>query len=131
MNKYTQRLALYLIDRRIKKIHNEAFKKLQKAPVVRKATIGDYIDDPQAYADLRVLRANIATINNPWQGVFATYWKLDPKNKKHIHEFPEKEWSPKVVLPPLAPFDQEWADLTEEEFIENLDIEEARWNESN
>lgn len=98
MNKFMQRLALFLIDRRMKK----AAKK-----------------NGQEYADLRVLRANIVTINNFWQGTFAPYgWKVKAK-EKYIEKLPPVNREPVEELP-LSEEEQYWADMSLNEFMEEI-----------
>ncbi len=88
MNKLTQWFALLLINRRIRKIEKQAFKDISNIANVykrRKARLSEYIKDPSEYAELLALRTNIASINNPWQGAFAsTYWAYKPKNEKYV-----------------------------------------------
>lgn len=88
-----------------------------------RATLIEYIDDPEEYARLKALRRNIRTINKPWQGVFAAEdWTRWPRQEKYIEEFPPFDYTPAPELP-LTKEDLEWAELTLDEFYERLNAE--------
>jgi hypothetical protein len=108
MNKYAQRLALWLIDRRIRKIEKN------------QTSVPGHLQGE--LAGLKRQRANIASINNPWQGTFSVWnWDYYAKNEKYIKPFPGPEpkgWfdKNKSDSEPLPPEDQAWADLSDDEW---------------
>ena len=124
MNKFYRRLALALIDRRLRKMVRKAAKALTEAnhKDQRTTTLHDVLEDHQEFIRLRHLRENIKHINNPWQGIFNPYWTVWPKSQKHVEPF-EPHPVVKTELPPLSEADQEWADLNINEFFERLNAE--------
>jgi len=125
MNKFQKKLALLLIDRRLKKLEKQGIKKWRAETnfgVKKKASPLQYIEHTESYRYLRELRFNIETINNPWQGVFNPYFKLYPKKQKYIEKFEEFEITKPEELP-LSEADQKWAELDSDEFLEALEQE--------
>lgn len=124
MNKYARALALFLLNRRIKKIENKAFTKIRKEHKMRrKMRPMEYVEDPKKYRELLVLRANIEQINGPWGGALAGLpWTRRPKHEKYIKPFPPFVET-KVEPPVLSEEEQRWADMSLDNFYEELDGE--------
>ena len=129
MNKYMQRLALWLINRKLKKHENKALKVWSaesNRSLRRTVAVVDYIEDKEDYTRLRNLKYNIEGINGFWQGEFAPFgWTRFPKNKKHIETPPKFEPSEsemrRLEALPLSPEDQKWADLEDADFWQAID----------
>lgn len=123
MNKFQKRLALWLIDREIRKLERagiKAWKRESNFNLKKKQSPIQYIENIEEYRSLRELRFNIETINNFWQGIFNPYFKRRPKTTKHVEKLEPLEFV-KPELPPLTEEDQRWADMDEAEFMEALD----------
>lgn len=94
---------------------------------LRKTTLIDVVEDSSEYLRLRYLRENIININTPWQGMFAHWWTVWPKNEKYIKPFEPFEITVPALLR-LSPADQQWADMSTKEFFEGLVLEEKGYD---
>jgi len=119
LNKYEQKVALFLINRELYKRETKA---LNEWRANKKFDFRENLKGDKEYRRLLLLKRNIEDINSIWQGMFNHSRTRSPRDVKFIDATP---YEFKTRIPhSISEDEQAWADMTTDEFFEALRTEE-------